>query len=209
MAKSRKMVMPLMDLTGMQIGYWHINGPAPPRYDRVGKTVRMWDCTCRCGTRKSVRDSEIRRNGSLSCGCYNHEIISTHGETKTRLYEIWHSMKQRCYNPNSCSAYNYLDRGITVCPEWSESYEAFRDWSLAHGYKENLSIDRIDGNGNYCPENCRWVTPKQQSRNMRTNHLLTFNGETHPLSYWSELYGINYNTLSGRLRYGWTWTACP
>ena len=156
------MLMPPMDLTGMQIGYWYVNGPAPPRQDNRGRFIKMWFCTCKCGTQRNVRDAEIRRGSSTSCGCYNREICSTHHETNTRLYEIWHGMKQRCNNPNSKDALNYYNRGISICREWSESFEVFRDWALLNGYRDDLSIDRMNVNGDYSPDNCKWSTAKEQ-----------------------------------------------
>lgn len=203
MVRNKRMLMPRMDLTGMQIGYWHINGPAPPKHDKCGRVITMWDCTCKCGVRKDVRDAEIRRGNSVSCGCFNREISSTHHETKTRLYEIWHGMKQRCNNPRNKDAHNYIDRGITVCQEWCDSFEAFRDWALVNGYRDDLSIDRINVNGNYCPENCRWSTAKEQGRNTRYNHLLTFNGKTQPIASWADEIGMDYYTLAKRIEYGW------
>lgn len=204
MSKNKRMLMPPMDLTGMNIGYWHINGPAPPLFDSRGRTIRMWDCSCKCGARKNVRDAEIRRGASTSCGCYNREISSTHHESRTRLYDTWHGLRQRCNNPNSKDAHNYYERGIVVCEEWNKSYEAFRDWAIANGYQDGLTIDRIDVNGNYCPENCRWATAKEQCRNTRVNHLLTHNGETKTIAEWAEITGIDYYTLAKRIEKGWS-----
>jgi len=204
MSRNKRMIMPPMDLTGMQIGYWHINGPAPPKHDYRGRTIRMWDCTCRCNTRKDVRDAEIRRGSSTSCGCYNHEISSTHHESKTRLYEIWHGMKQRCNNTNSKDAHNYSMRGISVCDDWNNSFENFRDWALSNGYDDSLTLDRIDVNGMYSPDNCRCATAKEQARNTRCNHLLEFNGITKSIADWADEYGMKYCTLHKRIVKGWS-----
>ena len=205
MAKRLRVVIPPMDLTNQTIGYWHINGPAPPIKDRRGYyVVKMWDCTCKCGVRRDVRDVELRRHASLSCGCLNREICSTHHETGTRLYEIWHGMKQRCNNPNSKDSHNYSNRGITVCDEWNHGFELFRDWALDHGYEERLTLDRIDDNGPYSPLNCRWATAREQCRNTRANHLLEFNGEKKPMIEWAEITGIGYATLARRIYSGWS-----
>lgn len=204
MSRCKRIIIPRMDLTGMQIGYWHINGPAPPLFDSRGHTITMWDCTCKCGTRKIVRDIEIRRGCSTSCGCYNREISTTHYETGTRLYEIWHGMKQRCNNPNNKDAHNYCDRGIEVCTDWNNNYELFRDWAIDNGYSDDLTLDRIDVNGNYCPENCRWATAIQQGRNTRVNHLLSYNGKTQTIADWADEVGMNYYTLAKRIAQGWT-----
>lgn len=204
MRRSNHMVIPQIDLTGMTVGYWYVVGPAPPLYDKRNRTIKRWHCICKCGTEGIVRDSELRRLGSNSCGCYNREISSTHHSTNTRLYNIWHGMKQRCNNLKNKDANNYSGRGISICEEWNNSFETFMEWSLLNGYQDDLSIDRIDVNGDYCPENCRWVTAKDQSRNTRFNHLLTFNDKTQTMADWADETGINYFTLSKRIAHGWS-----
>jgi len=205
MATRQLTVIPPMDLTGKTVGYWYVKGPAPPRYDNKGRpSIKMWDCVCRCGVERQVRDSELRRLGSTSCGCFNREISSTHHATKTRLYEIWHGLKQRCNNPKSKDAHNYGARGIKVCDEWNENFEAFRDWANNNGYLDSLTLDRIDVNGPYSPDNCKWSTIKEQSRNTRVNHLLRFNGEDKTIAEWAEITGIKYYTLANRIYNGWS-----
>lgn len=125
---------------------------------------------------------------------------TTHGMTNTRLYHIWSNMIQRCGNPKYPEAHLYGGRGITVCPEWRCSFEAFRDWALSNGYNDNLTIDRKDVDGNYCPQNCRWITPKEQNRNTRTNRRVTINGETRFLTEWCEIYGISLCSVYRRVR---------
>lgn len=119
-----------------------------------------------------------------------------------RIYRIWVGMKNRCQNANNYSYANYGGRGIAVCDEWQD-YQSFLDWSLANGYGENLSIDRIDNNGNYCPENCRWATRREQNCNTRQNHYLTYNGVTQTISQWAECVGITRSALKCRLENGW------
>ena len=108
-------------------------------------------------------------------------------------------MKKRCYSENEIGYENYGGRGITVCDEWKNNFEAFYNWAIENGYKDGLTLDRKDNDGQYCPENCKWSTVKEQANNRRSNHLLTLNGETHNLMEWSEITGIPYHTLKKRI----------
>lgn len=127
-----------------------------------------------------------------------HATRVTLGETGTRLYKIWCTMKQRTKNPHTVNYSLYGGKGINVCEAWSE-YEQFRSWSLENGYNDSLTLDRIDGDKGYTPENCRWVSMKVQQNNRCNNHLLTFNGETLTLSLWAERIGMKPKTLSRRI----------
>ena len=124
--------------------------------------------------------------------------FATHNKSNERVYRIWKSMKKRCENPNYKWYANYGGRGIRVCDEW-QKFEPFYEWATSNGYAENLTIDRIDVNGNYEPNNCRWVDMTTQSNNKRTNRNITFNNETHTMKEWSEILGIKYSTLESRL----------
>lgn len=120
-----------------------------------------------------------------------------------RLYRIWAGIRRRCNNPNVPNYKDYGGRGIKVCNEWN-SFENFEAWARSNGYADNLSIDRIDTNGDYCPENCRWATDKEQANNKRNNKFITFNGKTQTMKQWAEELGINYSALKCRLQvYGW------
>ena len=129
-----------------------------------------------------------------------------HGLSNTRLHRIWHSMYCRCYYKSTNQYKNYGDRGIKVCEEWKhmQGFINFYNWAISNGYKETLTLDRIDNNKGYCPSNCRWITPKEQSNNRRNNVYYTFNGETKTSKQWCELYNISQTTLSDRLKRGWT-----
>lgn len=126
-----------------------------------------------------------------------------HGLYKTRLYGIWKNMKTRCY----CKTYKlyeyYGKRGITVCDEWKNDFQSFYDWSMSNGYKDDLSIDRIDNEGNYDPSNCRWATKSEQAENRRNCIYISFHGKTQTISKWSKELGINRMTLKSRLDRGW------
>jgi hypothetical protein len=131
------------------------------------------------------------------------ERNTTHGKSGTTLYSIWKAMRKRCSNPNAPDFHNYGGRGIRVCEEWND-FEVFEKWALQNGFSEGLTIERLDVNGNYEPINCEWITRAAQARNTRYNDNITFNGETHCLSEWAEILGINRTTLWSRLyNHGW------
>lgn len=173
-----------------------------------------WTCKCTCGNESIVRKGGLVNKRSQSCGCLSREWAKSglhslkHGLTRKgkghKLHWVWSAMKERCDNPNVGQYNNYGGRGIKVCEEWYD-LSKFHKWAIASGYEEGrkLSIDRIDNNKNYCPENCRWVDQKTQSRNKRNNVILTYNSESRTLVEWAEIIGIHHDTLRGRLRRGW------
>lgn len=181
----------------------------------------MWKCICVCGNEKIVRGNDLKSGAVQSCGCFKKERFTemrklitpykTHGLSNTRLYRVWGGMLQLCYNPNNSNYHNYGGRGITVCDEWRNDFQAFYDWAIANGYKEEglpngknkWTIDRIDFNGNYEPSNCRWVDMLVQSNNKRDNHLVTYRGETLTLAETARKYNISSKVLGGRLADGW------
>lgn len=175
------------------------------------KGPALWLCICDCGNEKTAYGSDLRHGKVKSCGCLKSEravdqcrLNRTHGMQPYRLFYIWESMKSRTQNQHNKSYCYYGGRGIKVCDEWRDSFEAFRDWALANGYQDDLTIDRKDVDGDYEPSNCQWATSKEQQNNRRSNHLITFNGETHTIKQWSEIIGINKGTLGDRIAHGWT-----
>lgn len=127
-----------------------------------------------------------------------------HGLTNHPLHRTWSNAKSRCYDANSTPFKDYGGRGITFCEEWKNSFQAFYDWAMANGYKHGLTLDRIDNNKGYSPDNCRWATMKEQSNNRRSNKYLEFRGETRTVSQWSEITGIHNDTILKRLKHGWS-----
>ena len=161
---------------------------------------------CDCGNIKTVVSSHLIER-IRSCGCdYRFEKIRKHngyvGYKPTRICSIYRNMSQRCSNPNHPHYKDYGGRGITVCNEWRDSFVSFRDWALSHGYKDNLTIDRIDNDGNYDPSNCRWVTIEEQQRNRRSNVKITAFGKTMTLAEWGRDTGIPCSTIKKRLERG-------
>lgn len=162
---------------------------------------------CDCGNESETRLAYLRSGNKKSCGCMWRKVIkernTKHGDSNSLLYRVYSGMKERCFSKNHKSYRNYGGRGITVCEEWKDSYDSFKDWALSNGYKEKLTLDRVDNNGNYSPENCRWTTYSEQNRNTRTTVKITVDGETKSLSDWCEINGINYNTAHTRIARGW------
>lgn len=157
-------------------------------------------CKCECGNISIVPRHHLVYGHTQSCGCVNF----THGLTHTRLFNIFNGMKQRCYNPKNYKYKNYGGRGITICQEWQEDFINFYNWAINNNYADNLSIDRINVNGNYEPNNCRWVNMKTQQNNRTNNHLLTFNSETHSINEWAEILNIKRETIKTRLQLRWS-----
>lgn len=182
-----------------------------------GKPVRvMAICICDCGKEKMVRGTHLLSGRIRSCGCLRDEMSKerttllhrsgtmmnkTHGGSKTTLYKRWMGMKARCYNSNHMAHKDYGGRGIKVCDRWLESFQNFYD--DMGDPPPGCSIDRIDNNGDYTPENCQWATREDQSNNLRKNRIIEYNGERHSVTMWSRILGIHQSTLDERLRSGW------
>lgn len=176
----------------------------------VGKdkhNYALWEFKCDCGKTIVARGKYVRNGNTKSCGCYNIDSIKArnkiihrkHGETHTKLFHIWTGMLTRCNNKNAINFHDYGAKGVSVCEEWAKDFIKFRDWALENGYSPELTIDRRDFNGNYEPDNCRWITMKEQQRNRSSNKLITYKGETHCMVEWAEIVGIKYDILQKRL----------
>ena len=196
------------DITGQRFGRLVVTGI----YKRAthGKPI-TWNCICDCGKEYQVLGTRLRKGTTQSCGCLQRELsaerakarMKTHGKTRTRLYSIWASMKNRCYCENNTHFNYYGGRGIKICEEWLTEFMSFYNWAINNGYQDELTLDRINVDGDYSPDNCRWITMKQQGNNRRNNHLLNYGGRVWTLTELAEDKGIQKSLLYERLRRGW------
>jgi hypothetical protein len=197
------------DLTGFRFGRLTVvsRGKTVKRTNNRG-TLTYWVCKCDCGKIKEVLSSDLKKGATTSCGCYQRqrskESNMTHGLSETRLYNIWSHMKERCTNQNAIDFYRYGGVGVSVCEEWISSFEAFRDWSLKNGYRDDLTIDRIDGTRGYEPSNCRWATTEQQNNNKKNNIIVEYDGKRMTLGQLSKTVGVNYCKLWRCVKNGMT-----
>lgn len=154
-------------------------------------------CICECGKIVYARRSDFIRKQypKTSCGCEQWKFQKKHNSYKEKLYNCWIAMKQRCLNPQNRYYKNYGARGISICEEWKNNYVIFQKWAKENGYKEGLSIERKDVNGNYCPDNCKWITLPEQLKNTTRNHYIEINGERKILKEWSEIGGFPYSSF--------------
>ena len=194
----------LIDLTGKQFGRLIVIGRAE---NAKNGNVR-WYCQCDCGEIVIVGRKELRSGDTNSCGCLKKEIIAAlnmkHGESNTRLFRIWAGMKSRATNPNVKDFKYYGEKGVTVCEEWENNFKAFEKWALSNAYSDDLTIDRINSDKEYSPDNCRWADIETQNNNKRNNHYLTHNRKTMTIAEWAKEIGISDKIIRNRLRRGWT-----
>ena len=201
------------DLRGRRYGKLTVK-----EFDHSDGVKSYWLCECDCGNTVVKSYAQLYNNVYPNCGCMPRYInrpkrlnVKTHHMSRTRLHNIWKSMRSRCFckDPKRREYWEYSQRGISICDEWND-FMNFYEWAHENGYDENAptgecTLDRIDVNGNYEPSNCRWVNLTQQVRNRRKTVYLTYNGEKRPLTEWCELLGLNKKTVYGRLHdYGWT-----
>lgn len=192
-----------IDLTGQRFGKLTV-----VKIDKKSNDGHYkWLCKCDCGAKKSILGKSLNSGKTKSCGCLirektiNRNLI--HNMSKTRIYSIWIRMKKSCYSKNNSNYKHYGGRGIRICDEWLDKENGFMNfynWAINNGYREDLSIDRIDVNGNYEPINCRWADAIQQANNRTNNHYIIFNEEKHTMTEWSRILNISYATLKTRAR---------
>lgn len=204
----------VLDITGQTYGRLTAVELAELRPQKNGKHLAHWLCKCTCGNTVVVSVTALRCGNTKSCGCLSSEktaernkksakhMARANGKSE-RLYRIWCGIKGRCYNQSDDAFEDYGARGITMCDEWKSDYAAFKTWAINSGYKNELSIDRVDNNAGYTPCNCRWATPKQQANNRRNNILVEYNGKRQSISDWSKDTGFSYRMISTRLKAGW------
>lgn len=190
-----------IDITGQKFGRLTAIG-----IDDTKKTKKTyWICVCECGTIKSVRSDSLKDGSVVSCGCKKREQekinLTTHYDhmqSGTRIYYIWQGMKARCENIHNPRYHNYGGRGIVVCDEWKNNFNSFFKWATENGYSKELTIDRIDVNGNYEPNNCRWADIKVQCNNRTSNIKITIGNATKSLKEWCEIFEVDYAKIHAR-----------
>lgn len=172
------------------------------------KGTKFYECECDCGNIKIIRWTSLVSGNTTSCGCYHQEtmekLLTTHGlafdenHNRPRLYSIYHGMKTRCYNKNVPHYYRYGGKGIKICDEWLDpktGFESFYNWAMSNGYRDDLTIDRIDNSGDYCPENCRWATYEEQANNFDKNIYITSDYCTFTMALWAKILSVNYSRI--------------
>ncbi len=194
---------PREDLSGRRYGRWTVISEGQPRYHGKSRII-YWTCRCDCGVIREVCGNTLKNGDSTSCGCFHNEVTGRinrrHGKTGSRVYRIWQNMLNRCRREKDEFWHCYGGRGITVCERWKVFENFLDDMGEPPG---GLSLERIDSNGPYSPENCRWASMKEQQRNRRNNHLLCLNGKSQCLSAWAEELGMKVNVIQMRLAHGW------
>lgn len=187
------------DLTGKKFGRLTVIG----RTNNSSWWEIKWICICECWNGIEVQSGNIKSWHTNSCWCFFIECHTKHWMVKTRQYRIWRNLKNRCLYKTHNSYKNYGWRWITVCDRWLESFENFWE-DMKKWYQDDLTIDRIDVNWNYCPENCRWITAEEQARNTSRTQLITYNWKTLCLKDWSAMLCIDYSTLRYRIKTWWS-----
>lgn len=191
-----------IDLTGQKFGRLTVI----KRIENNNRREARWLCKCDCGGETETTSAHLNSGHTKSCGCLSKENSgrhTKHGLSQTRLYKTYTHMKERCYIKSNKSYKNYGNKGIKICDEWLDKengLNSFYNWSMQNGYRDDLTIDRIDSEGDYTPSNCRWVDRYVQNNNTSRNHHITYNNETHTLAQWEKILKINQHTLLERIR---------
>lgn len=205
----------VVDITGNKYGRLTVlSYEGLKRTNDKGHLCAYWRCKCECGNEITVLGTSLRSGNTLSCGCLQSDIIKTrnamfakHGAKRNgmrdRLYSIWLSMKSRCNGVNRNAYKYYCGREIKVCKEWDHDFIAFREWAINNGYRDGLSIDRINNDKGYSPNNCRWATAKEQANNRRNNILIEYSGKKQSVGDWARDTGLSYRTINARIKAGW------
>lgn len=201
----------LIDLTGQTFGRLTVLKRCiqdDKKEHNAASRSSKWVCKCSCGNIITTYSSYLRTGHVKSCGCLReenrHRLHRTHGLSNSRLFHTWTNMIQRCSNPNNKRYKDYGGRGITVCEEWKHDFMSFYNWAMTHGYRDDLTIDRQNNNGDYCPENCRWVDKIIQANNTRSNRYITYHNRTQTLADWCRELEIKCHIVSHRLKHGET-----
>ena len=170
--------------------------------DRSGHDV-FWKCQCTCGKLTSVRGNHLKNGKTISCGCFRREKTAkehfTHGHSGESIHNVWMEIGNRCRNKNATVYKDYGGRGIDVCDEWFNSFESFYDWSIKNGYQKGLTIDRINNNDGYKPDNCRWITQREQCWNRRNSYLIEYMGEIKAMAQWCYELNMDYHKTYTRI----------
>lgn len=173
------------------------------RVENAPGGITRWECLCECGNTTVVRSRNLISGSVKSCGCLTGGK-TTHNMSKTRLYQTWSAIKARCYYRGQPAYKSYGARGIKMCDEWRKSFEAFAEWAFSSGYRDDLTIERIDNDKGYTADNCKWISLGEQANNRRSNIKITHKGEIRNLSEWCKIYGIDYYLVYNRMyKLGW------
>lgn len=194
-----------IDLTGKKFGRLTVL----KQEGKYKNGAKLWLCICECGKEKHIAGTHLTNKKIRSCGCLLQETTikrnkvekRKHGKRNTRIYHTWRSMKDRCLNKNNDAYPRYGGRGIKICEEWLE-FIPFYEWAMANGYRDDLTLDRKDNDGDYEPSNCRWVTMKLQANNRRSNKKITYNNETKTIAEWADYLDLPYSRIEHRYSIG-------